>query len=277
VITTRIEYCDSTVNATPFCTGCELYSEDSSLNICYASALVERYAATKGWPDSFTTPTYFPERIAEAAGWKDLRGTDRPDKPWLNGYQRVIFLGDIGDGFCPLANPWEWLAPNLKYIASSEHLWLLLTKWPDRMRDFFSNFYGPRLPRNIMFGTSITSRDSYWRLEPIRDLKIMGAKTWVSAEPLLDYIDLSKWIGLSVYAPPEDDEEEGVVVQDRYIDWVACGGATGRNAVAVPVGAYHLLLEQCVEAGVPFFFKNMHFKQAIPSDLLVREMPNLRV
>src|SRR3712207_7534850 len=39
----------------------------------------------------------FPGRMAEAALWSDLTGTDRPDKPWLNGMPRLIFISDMGD------------------------------------------------------------------------------------------------------------------------------------------------------------------------------------
>ena len=36
-------------------------------------------------------------RMAEAAGWSDLSGTRRKDKPWLEGMPRLIFVSDMSD------------------------------------------------------------------------------------------------------------------------------------------------------------------------------------
>lgn len=41
----------------------------------------------------FNPPEIFPGRIA-AAFCCGITGTDRPDKPWLNGLPRLIFLGE---------------------------------------------------------------------------------------------------------------------------------------------------------------------------------------
>ena len=38
-----------------------------------------------------------PGRMKKAAAWSDLRGADRPGKPWLDGMPRMIFVGDMGD------------------------------------------------------------------------------------------------------------------------------------------------------------------------------------
>ena len=83
---TGIEWADCSTNPIMGCSGCELYNPNPTLNHCYAATLCNRYAGRPGWPASFTTPEHFPGRIEKALKWPDLTGTDRPDKPWLNGY-----------------------------------------------------------------------------------------------------------------------------------------------------------------------------------------------
>ena len=53
---------------------------------CYAGTLHVRFGGTSsGYAESFEDVTLFPGRMQEATCWPDLSGTDRPDKPWLNG------------------------------------------------------------------------------------------------------------------------------------------------------------------------------------------------
>ena len=103
-IKTKIEYVDSSTNPIMGCTGCDLRESH-----CYAATLCGRYAGQKGWPQSFDHPEHFPGRLEKAIKWKDLTGTKRPDKPWLDGYPRVIFVNDLSDGFCPDVDPGQWL------------------------------------------------------------------------------------------------------------------------------------------------------------------------
>jgi protein gp37 len=85
---TLIQWCDSTVNPVMGCAGCELWNE--SRRQCYAGKLHQFRKSNKGFSPDFLKPRLFPGRTSEAAGWADLTGTDRPDKPWLNGLPRVF-------------------------------------------------------------------------------------------------------------------------------------------------------------------------------------------
>ena len=63
---TTIQWCDSTVNPTMGCDGCELW--DQKRKSCYAGILHMRFGgATKGYAPSFEEVTLFPGRMAEAA------------------------------------------------------------------------------------------------------------------------------------------------------------------------------------------------------------------
>lgn len=69
-----------------------------------------------------------------------------------------------------------------------------------------------------------------------------AAMRFVSAEPLLGPIDLTRWSGL------EDDSNFG-------LDWVIVGGESGAKARPMHHDWARGIRDQCTAAGVPFFFK----------------------
>lgn len=209
---TKIEYCDATVNPIMGCNGCELFRFELARNHCYAYALSSRYAGKKGWPASFTKPEHFPGRIEEALRWSDLTGTERQNKPWLNGLPRIIFLNDLGDGFAPSVNPRTWLEPYIERMAASPHIWLFLTKWPERMAGYFLDWCHRNycsVPSNFVLGTTVTSMDTIERVHDLLQIRDYATILWVSAEPLLG----------TVAHPLLSD-----------VDWIAAGGESGHNA-----------------------------------------------
>src|SRR5262245_51323976 len=92
---TTIEWCESTVNTVMGCSGCELCNRTN--RTCHAGQFHERRGVMKGFSALFERPTLFPGRMREAAGWSDLTGVERPDKPWLNHVPRLVFVSDMGD------------------------------------------------------------------------------------------------------------------------------------------------------------------------------------
>ncbi len=80
-----------------------------------------------GYAPQFEDVTQFPGRSLIAAKWSDLYGTDRSEKPWLNGFPRIIFLEDMGDAFCGNV-PFDYLKTEFVDVAMSEkgkaHIWL---------------------------------------------------------------------------------------------------------------------------------------------------------
>ncbi len=70
---TKIHWCDSTVNPTGGCDGCEL--QGNGVAKCYAGGITQRFGASNpGLPNSFGELMTFPGRMAEAARWLDLTG-----------------------------------------------------------------------------------------------------------------------------------------------------------------------------------------------------------
>lgn len=180
---TAIEWTDSTLNLQMGCDGCELWNQKKK--ICYAGRMIDGeqggrgYAGMKGWPSSFEEPSLHIERLEPALKWKDLTGTARPEKPWLDGMPRTIFLNDMGDTFSKRL-PINWLASLLPRFAESPHQFLLLTKRPSKLLDFSRRF---PLPPNVWPGTTITSELTAGRADFIRKISTGGPK-FISAEPL---------------------------------------------------------------------------------------------
>ena len=269
-IKTAIEWCDSSVNAVMGCDGCELYSAH-----CYANRLCTRYAGHKGWPREFNQPEHFPGRIEKALRWPDLTGTERPDKPWLNGMPRLVFVNDMGDGFCSSVDPLEWLAPSFQAMSESPHIWLLLTKWPHSMRVFFQGIF-QSIPANFWLGTTVTSSDTLWRIDEL--LHIRGASVlFVSLEPLLSEID----VDIHLVTCPDcggggylDDEFCGCNGQwNTRLDWVIVGAETGPGARPMHPDWARSVRDQCVTAGVPFFFKRDSDGSRLLDGQLWEQMP----
>ena len=186
-----IEWCDSTHNLQMGCNGCELWIPKKGFKRCYAGLMTERKVTQgpmKGWPVRFEEPTIFPERMKDLRRWKDLTGTTRPDKPWLDGYPRIIFWNDMGDAFTE-GLPLDWLAPYLDEIARMPHIHMWLTKRPERMAEFFAKY---PCPNNVWPGTSVTGPSNVNRVKELTGIK--SDHLWVSYEPAWEYVDLEPWL-----------------------------------------------------------------------------------
>lgn len=250
---TSIEWVDSSINLQMGCDGCELWTKKN--RSCYAGMLTERYGGGKGWPVTFDKPAVFPERLAPALRWPDLTGTDRPGKPWLNGRPRHIFLDDMGDTFTE-SLPLMWLEPHLIPMAMSPHVYMFLTKRPKRMYQFFDKV--GYTPNNFMLGTSVTGKATLPRLETLRELKGMYPDTvmYASVEPLL----------------------EGIRIPDHTLaalSMVIVGGESGQGARPMNIKWVYDLRDQCVAAGVPFFFKQ--HGEFIAKPLIAEWKPNQKL
>jgi protein gp37 len=207
-VKTPIQWCDSTLNIQMGCDGCELWNPRAGVRKCYAGVMTERWAGTKGWPEAFDRPKLFPERLPVVTGWRDLAGKARPDKPWIRpDLPRVVFLDDVGDTFTE-SLPEDWLAPFLGPLAASRHVYVLLTKRPQKMAGFFGR-HGP-VPHNFWLCTSVTNRASLPRVGHLAaiDSPVLG----LSVEPLWEGID---WAGVP-----------GV---DR-VRWVKIGGESDQDS-----------------------------------------------
>lgn len=264
---TKIEWCDSTINGSSGCDGCELWNRDRKS--CYAgnvheSRWAKSLAVTKPafYDPSFDVVKMIPGRFARAARWSDLRGKKRPEKPWLNGLPRMIFVGDMGD-FLSRDVTDEFLMNELfgemTGALGRRHFWLLLTKQPLRLLALSEKMNG--LPDNCMAMTSATDQ----RTANYRVMKLLQTKCrWrgVSCEPIVGHIDLTllrfpgdelaRQNALTGYGICDGMNEPAKLAS---LDWVIGGFESGKEArIGDPAHAYKLR-DDCLTAGVPFFWK----------------------
>ncbi len=240
-VRTKIQWCDSTVNPTMGCDGCEIWG--SQRRTCYAGTLHTRFGGvTKGYAPTFEEVTNFPGRMADAARWPDLTGKLRTEKPWLDGLPRTIFVSDMSDSLSSSVT-FEYLRDeiivNVAESPGRRHHWLWLTKRPERMA-LFSTWLrdqGIGWPDNLWAGTSITTQATTGRIKSL--LKVGSHRTtrFLSVEPQVDPIDLGRWL--------------------PKLDWVIQGGESGRQARPFDVAWAVDLIGQCRSNGVAYFLKQL--------------------
>ncbi|MBS1807545.1 MAG: DUF5131 family protein [Acidobacteria bacterium] len=234
-LSTNIGWCDSTINPSTGCDGCELWNMKQ--RSCYAGNLHENRLAValpSLYDPVFTQVRVAPGRMTQAANWHDLRGKERPTKPWLSGLPRFIFVGDMGDFLSQKVSD-EYFSQEILRAVQSEagqrHIWLLLTKRPRRLAKLATVIGG--LPANVIAMTTITSQHTADLRIPAL-LSIPCYYRAISAEPLLETINITS------FAP---------------VDWLITGGESGPGARPTPFTAFHHLQAQCNRLNIPFFFK----------------------
>lgn len=267
---TDIEWCDSTVNPTTGCDGCELWKAGMG-GPCYAGNYHETRMA-KALPllyaPTFDEVRLAPGRMAKAAAWSDLTGTTRPGKPWLNGLPRMVFVADLGDLFSK-AVPFDYIKSEVFDVATgkkgSRHAWMLLTKQTFRMAKFghwlLNN--GHAWPANVWAGTSVTTQTTAGRLE---SLSLVPAKIrFVSLEPQWGAVDFGSHLTRrETYDPaadnPFDDWSSPVTTTTRPFHLVIQGGESsqGRHrARSFDLAWARMTRDQCKDSGVAYFLKQL--------------------
>jgi protein gp37 len=248
---------------------------------CYAGYLHLRFGQDPLQPDKKTNPGYaptfeqvtlFPGRMAEMSQTVDLTGKERPNKPWLDGLPRLVFVSDMGDALSAGVS-FDYLQSEVVDVATSpagsQHIWLWLTKRPARMAEFARWLAGKGIawPRNLVPMTSAIDQRMAKGIDHLR--KIPAAVRGLSIEPLLEPVEL---------------DLDGV-------GWVIVGGESGSYARPFDLAWARDIARQCREAGCAFFMKQLGAKPVEngqplklkdahgadwaewPEELRIREMP----
>ena len=160
----------------------------------------------------------------------------------------MIFVCSMGDLFHEDVT-WEQIIQIFDAMNNNcQHRYLLLTKRPEAMNDFFSSledWQASEFP-HIWLGVSVENDKHLDRIETL--LQIPAAKRFVSIEPMLGPVDLKNAFAANRYAWDEEQESE-------MLDWVICGGESGPGARPMHPDWVRSVRDQCQAAGVPFFFK----------------------
>lgn len=212
--------------------------------------------ATKGiWSDFLKW-----QRAAAAAGemhrvfcgsMMDIFEKPLPASDW-QGNPLGITTGDIRDRFFREVVP---ACPNL--------LFLLLTKRPGNAPKYVPAEWLEDWPANVMTGTSVVDQATADTLIP-QLLRSPGSR-FLSCEPLLGPIDLMNrqylWPrpGVLGHTIKHGADPMFCHMDDEHIppaiDWVIAGGESGPKARPMHVDWARSLRDQCVAAGIAYFFK----------------------
>lgn len=257
----KIEWTDHTFNPWAGCTkvspGCDN---------CYAEAWSKRSGLVKWGPHA-------DRRRTSASNWKQPLKWHH-DSARLHchgvytGRRSRVFCASLADVFDNAA-PQEWREDLWKLIADTPHLdWLLLTKRPQNITKMspFSrpgHFAWP----NVWLGTTVENQEEANRRIP-HLLAVRAAVRFLSCEPLLGTLDLSDHI-ICKGCP-------GCGSNDCWapgVNWVICGGESGPGKRPMNLQWARGLRDQCANAGVRFFMKQIDKVQPVPDDLMVRQFP----
>lgn len=154
---------------------------------------------------------------------------------------RAIFACSMSDFFHEGADKWREFAWHQIY-DTPQHLYLILTKRPERIPDCLPSFGKKEWPwKNVWLGATVENEDNLWRVEKL--LNVEAAKRFLSLEPLLGniylrHLNYASWL-------------KGRVP----IDWVIAGGESGPGARPMHPDWARRIRDQCKAADIPYFFK----------------------
>lgn len=149
--------------------------------------------------------------------------------PLLWRKPQVIFVNSMSDLFHQDI-PFDYIRRVFDVMQrASWHQFQVLTKRAGRLEEV-----APDLPwpRNVWMGVSVENADYTWRIDHLR--RTGAAVKFLSVEPLLGSLGHLNLAG---------------------IDWVIVGGESGPGSRPMREEWVLEARDQCVEAGVPFFFK----------------------
>lgn len=261
---TKIEWTDATWNPIRGCSMARGSETGGCLN-CYAAREAVRYTG-EGMPYEGLA-----RMTANGPRWTGrIRVLDDPDhllQPLRWSRPRRVFVNSMSDLFH------ETLSFDVvdKIVAvmslAAQHTFQVLTKRPERMAEYLNlrgvsdhqnvqdQITGARvrvpwpLP-NVWWGVSCEDQRALDDRMPhvIRALPNM-AVAWLSAEPLLGPLDLTRWL------PHERETSQTRSEWYPGLDWVVAGGESGPNARPANPAWFRTIRDQCEARGVPFLFK----------------------
>jgi protein gp37 len=250
-----IGWCTKTWNPV---TGCSKVSP--ACDHCYAERMSKRLAGRFGYPaDNPFGVTFHPDKLDEPLTWRNP--------------QRV-FVCSMGDLFHEDVDM-EWFLRIFDAMwEAPQHTYLLLTKRPECMREWVdwtvrhawqcdgNSSLGP----HIFLGVTAENQEQADKRIPIL-LDTPAAKRFVSCEPLLGPVNLqgdshgSDWLqGWEVVTETEYDRQGQAYPvpaqsQTERLDWCICGPENGPGKRPMDLDWARSLRDQCVSAGVPFWYK----------------------
>jgi protein gp37 len=281
---TTIEWTDASWNPVR---GCSRVSE--GCRNCYAEKIAARFSG-KGEPyeglaqikhirrvngSTETTESHWTGEVRFIE--EHLKDPPRWKKP------RRVFVNSMSDLFHE-GVPDEWIDKIFAVMAlAGRHTFQVLTKRPQRMLEYMQRLsrgikpieaearamghtflYGSENQfstlawpiRNVWLGVSVEDQKNADMRVPLL-LKTPAHVRWVSYEPALGPVNFGSYLQGHC---AEHDFAGGFCTERQHngvqhLNWIVCGGESGTHARPMHPDWARRARDQCVAAGVPFFFK----------------------
>jgi protein gp37 len=210
-----IEWTDATWNPIRGCT-----KISPGCAHCYAEVFAERFRGVPGHPyEQGFDLRLIPGKLAEPFTW---------------GKPKRVFVNSMSDLFHKDV-PVDYIVEVCKVMRKANwHTYQILTKRSERLRDLLQGPLGfASLEPHIWWGVSVEDRaHGLPRIDQLREAP--ARMRFLSVEPLLE--DLGE-------------------INLAGVDWVIVGGESGHGARPMQKEWVLSIRDQCVQAGVPLFFK----------------------
>ena len=214
---TKIRWTDTSWNPV---TGCTQVSP--GCDNCYALRIAEQKRGTKAFPVGFDVQLR-PHKVRDPLKWR------KPRMVFVNSMSD-LFHRDIPDHY--IREIWDTM------VRADHHIYQVLTKRAHRMAHKIREL-NLQTPAHIWLGVSAENQAmAESRIPPLLDFPGDSLR-WVSAEPLLDAVDLSPYLR----------------ADGQRLEWVVLGGESGPGRRHMEYDWARAVRDQCAAAGVPFFYK----------------------
>ena len=186
---------------------------------CYAESITLRFKRGGPFLPGKTTINLHHDRLDAPGKWKS---------------RRRVFVNSMSDLFHEEV-PFDFVREVfLRMSEYDQHIYQVLTKRPERMLEYVDWDTRPDWPDHVWAGVSVENQ--YWADRRIPLLADIPARVrFLSVEPLLKAVDLRSHLA--------------------DIQWVIVGGESGSKARPMDPEWARQVRDDCIEAGVPFFFK----------------------
>jgi protein gp37 len=278
---TKIEWAGKVWNPS---VGCSKISD--GCRECYAEKMANRLTGILGKVgtgenlESWAAYSY----VITKGKWNGRTAFIKPAlfKPYHWKNPSMIFVCSMSDLFHE-NTPFERIYRVFEVIRTERrHIFMVLTKRPERMAEFIE-WYGEQ-PMDVCLGAKVNSVVNGWPFEnlwigvtaenqamadkriPLL-MRIPASRRFLSIEPMLGQIDITNKGIKNGYSVPTAYTDSGIGVEwtdpgDKFIgvNWVICGAESGEMVSRRDMDMEWAisLKNQCVEAGVPFFFKQAY-------------------
>jgi protein gp37 len=224
----KIEWTDNTFNRWWGCT-----NVSPACDNCYAETFANRKTRTHNQLRGKVS-----DRLQSSdKHWDEPHRWNR--RAERTGIRERVFCGSMCDIMERLPDLYEPRKRLFRLIEDTPNLdWQLLTKRPQEYSKVFPKEWLKSPRPNVWLMTTCESQDYVWRIETI--VQVPAVVHGVSLEPLLGEIRL----------PAE-------FLKLGSSGWVIVGGESGRTLSIrpTPVERFRGVRDQCIDAGIPFFFK----------------------